>query len=275
MELPGFWTLFSWGALLYAVALSVWNAFVEYGKAAGETGARESPETPLAEGASPASDGPPDGRPNEAVPSDRFTERLVSTGAERPYPEVARLTLTRLGLVGVVPGILVFGALTGGVIERVAWLSPVTSIGVGIALGVALYLLNAVLGLVLRRSGLWHGSDAYVSQLSPTGAREWAVHLGVVLPAVALVEEVWMRGVLVMVVNGATGIPFWALVPFSAVVFGMPHRQQGRSAVLLTALDGAVLGSALVVTESLLLVVVAHYVLNVVVFARVGLRPGG
>ena len=102
--------------------------------------------------------------------------------------------------------------------------------------------------------------------LAPNSRPGWIVLLGGVLPIVAGFEELLFRGVLVGAFATGFGVSPWVLVLASSVLFGLGHGAQGRLGVLVTGSLGFVLGAAFVLTDSLLVVVVAHYLVNALEF---------
>jgi membrane protease YdiL (CAAX protease family) len=180
------------------------------------------------------------------------------------------------------PGVLLANvalsqALLGALVLAGAWLTRVppaalglgadgvaTALGTGIALGAALYALNAV-GTVLFGDRLGDGT-ALRRALTPATGRGWLALLGVVLPVVAGVEELLFRGVLIGALGAGFGLPAPALVAGSSVAFALGHGAQGRAGMVVTGALGAVLGAAFALTGSLLAVVVAHYLVNALEF---------
>lgn len=254
------------------ILVSAWSAFIQYGRAAGGTptaepaGAGAEATAEETHGAGTTADRV---APNTAVPDDRLSRSLPAAGQKRSYRAVIRDRLRQ------------DAALTFGAGMCLLWYGPAASVGpagglpafgwpqavaAGVALGLGLKAGLVVLTRALAARGLYHGTTALVERMRPTTASEVGLHFLVVLPAIAVGEELWFRGVLVAVAHGALGLPLWLMVPFSAVVFGMPHREQGRTAVLTTGIVGLVLGGGLVATGSLLLVVAAHYTLNATTF---------
>jgi len=90
--------------------------------------------------------------------------------------------------------------------------------------------------------------------------------LFVSLPVVAGFEELLFRGVLVGALSAGFDASPWLLAVASSVVFGASHTAQGWTGVLATTLLGLVLAAVYVTTGSLLVVFVAHYVVNAVEF---------
>ncbi|ELY36973.1 abortive infection protein [Halalkalicoccus jeotgali B3] len=102
--------------------------------------------------------------------------------------------------------------------------------------------------------------------LAPGSAGGWVVLLGVVLPVIAVFEEFLFRGVLIGVVWAGYGVSPWLLAVPSSVLFAAGHSAQGITGVLVTGLLGLALAVAFVLTESLLAVVLAHYLVNALEF---------
>ena len=91
------------------------------------------------------------------------------------------------------------------------------------------------------------------------------------LPVIAAFEELLFRAALVGGFAAGFGVSPWPLAVLSSAAFAAGHGAQGRLGVAVTGLLGFVLAAAFVLTESLLVVVVAHYVVNAVEF---GLAEG-
>ncbi|WP_323674946.1 CPBP family intramembrane glutamic endopeptidase [Halorubellus sp. PRR65] len=138
-------------------------------------------------------------------------------------------------------------------------------VAVGAALGVGLYAANEVGGSLADAAGLGQ-SEELRELLAPTSRRGWVVLLGGVLPIVAAFEELLFRGVLVGALATGFGVSPWLLVLVSSVLFGLGHGAQGRLGVLVTGTLGVVLAAAFVLSGSLVVVVVAHYLVNALEF---------
>ena len=180
------------------------------------------------------------------------------------------------------PALLVNAALSqalfGAVLAVAAWwtgiplaalgLVPVATprfLGVGIALGLALWLANELAGRVGTRFG-FEGGEELRALLAPETPGEWVLLLAGVLPVVALVEEFLFRAALVGALGAGFGVDPWLLVVGSSVAFALGHGAQGRAGMLVTGALGLVFGAAFVLTGSLLVVVVAHYLVNTLEF---------
>lgn len=172
-----------------------------------------------------------------------------------------------------VPAVAIGLASPGTVLPSVAttslgW-SP-TAIVLGIALGAALYVFNQVGAAIGNRVGV-DSSTALREALAPASATGWVGLLGVALPVVAVFEELLFRGVLIggfaiASIELGMAVTPWLLVVGSAVAFALGHGAQGRGGIVVTGTLGAVLGAAFVLSWSLPLVIVAHYVVNALEF---------
>jgi membrane protease YdiL (CAAX protease family) len=139
------------------------------------------------------------------------------------------------------------------------------SLAIGVGLGLALYAANEAGAAAGARFGLGEG-DRLRGALAPDSAVGWAALLFVVLPVIAGFEELLFRGALVGVLAAGYDVSPWALALLSSVAFGFGHGAQGRIGVLVTGALGFVLAAAFVATGSLLVVVVAHYLVNALEF---------
>lgn len=135
----------------------------------------------------------------------------------------------------------------------------------GVGFGLALSLANAAAGMVAR--GLGHAPSRALRELMvPDSAGGWVLLLGVILPLVALFEEVLFRGVLVGALTTGFAVSPWLLAVVSSVAFALGHGAQGRAGIAVTGLLGFVLAAGFIATGSLLVVVVAHYLVNALEF---------
>lgn len=144
-------------------------------------------------------------------------------------------------------------------------IGPGTGIIIGVGLGGVLYLANALIAANLDVVGIEY-SEALRETLAPDGSVGWVLLLGGVLPIVALFEELLFRAALIGAIVTGYGVSPWLLVVLTSVAFALGHGIQGPGGILVTGLLGAVLAVAFVLTWSLLLVIVAHYVINALEF---------
>ena len=155
-------------------------------------------------------------------------------------------------------------------------LSIASQVTIGMLLGLGLYVLNAGSVFVLDRLGIGY-SDDLRGALAPNGIVGWVVLLLLVLPVIAISEEVIFRAAMIGAVAAGFGVSPLILVIVSSVAFAVGHGIQGAGGILVTGVLGAVLGAAFVLSGSLLLVVAAHYIVNVlefVVHEGIGIKSG-
>lgn len=143
----------------------------------------------------------------------------------------------------------------------VAW-----SVLAGVVLGLGLSVLNLGLQRLLDVLSITY-DDSLRRLLTPRSGSEWVLLLVVVLPVVAGFEELLFRGALIGGVEVATGAPLWLLAVVSSVIFAAGHGLQGPGGLLAAGVLGLVLAGGFVATGSLIVVIVAHYVVNTVEFA--------
>lgn len=165
----------------------------------------------------------------------------------------------------------------GAILLASGWLAsvPASSLGlawsielaaVGVAAGAVFAAGNEVLQWTLDALDVGY-DDSLRSALTPTSPSEWLLLVFVALPVVAGFEELLFRGVLIGALSTGFAVSPWVLAVASSAAFGASHTAQGVVGVLAATLLGLVLAAAYVETGSLLVVFVAHYVVNVVEFA--------
>lgn len=194
-------------------------------------------------------------------------------GAIDPEPTLGRSTrelyLDAAAAQLLLGGLLVVGLALARVDPGALGLGPVgtSTVALGVGLGVGLGVANAFLQTSVDRLGISY-DDRFRRLLSPRTTGEWGLLLGVVLPIVAVYEELLFRGVLVGAAAGALSVSPWPLVGVSAAAFAVGHGLQGGIGLLAAGILGLALGGAFVVTDSLFVVIAAHYVINVLEFLR-------
>jgi membrane protease YdiL (CAAX protease family) len=182
-------------------------------------------------------------------------------------------TAALLGNVAITQGL--FGAvLLGG---AVAFAIPAWAFGLGsdaltgrallwgVALGAGLWMASEAGASLVDAAGIEH-DERLRGMLAPDTLGGWVVLLGVVLPIIAGVEELFFRAAAIGVVAAGLDTSPWAMVVVSSAAFGFGHGAQGRAGVVVTGVLGLVLGAAFVLTGSLVTVVVAHYLVNALEF---------
>lgn len=139
------------------------------------------------------------------------------------------------------------------------------TVALGVGLGLALAVANEASARVAERLG-FERDERLRALLAPESAVGWAGLLLVVLPLVAAAEELLFRAVLVGGLAAGFGLSPWGLAVVSSAAFGLGHGLQGEAGVVVTTALGFVLAAAYVLTGSLAVVVVAHYLVNALEF---------
>ncbi|WP_284010223.1 CPBP family intramembrane glutamic endopeptidase [Haloarcula pelagica] len=135
------------------------------------------------------------------------------------------------------------------------------AVAVGVAAGVGFWLGNEAAASLA--AGFDMAFDESVRELlAPDSLTGWVVLLGVILPTIAVVEELLFRAAAIGVPVAGLGAPAWAMALVSSVAFALGHGAQGRVGIVVTGTLGLGLAGLFVVTDSLLAVVVAHYLVN-------------
>lgn len=176
-----------------------------------------------------------------------------------------------LGNVLATQGLLLVALLAAAWVATVPpaalGVGPVTAgdVTAGVALGIVLAGGNEASARLADRVGLDH-DERLRSLLAPDSPAGWLALLLVVLPLVAAAEELLFRGALVGGLAAGFGLPVWGLVVASSVLFGLGHGLQGQAGIVVTAGLGLALAAAFVLIGSLTVVVIAHYLVNVIEF---------
>lgn len=214
------------------------------------------------------------------------TRRSPVESTLEPGPELSTLALlANVGFShGLFAGILLVGIwLTGVPAETlgVEFGDPLSTgwlaVGVGVAVGLAISFANTM------AAGLVDVFDTDPSEelrelLAPETVKGWVVLLVVVLPLIAGFEELLFRAALIGAFSVGFELSPWLLAVLSSVAFAAGHGAQGGLGVVVTGLLGFALAVAFILTNSLLVVVVAHYVVNAVEFVVIeglGWEPFG
>lgn len=136
-----------------------------------------------------------------------------------------------------------------------------TGLLVGTVVGVVLYLANEIGAALAERFGI-DRSEELREMLAPDSAAGWLVLLAVVLPIIAIFEESLFRAALIGATSAGFGVDPWLLAVLSSVLFAVGHGIQGPAGIAVTGMLGFVLAAVFIFTGSVLVVVVAHYVVN-------------
>jgi membrane protease YdiL (CAAX protease family) len=178
---------------------------------------------------------------------------------------LANVALTQGLFGGTVAGAAVYFGVPGRALGLGADAIGVDALGVGVAVGVVLWIATEAVGSVADAAGVGY-DETLRGLLAPGSLGGWTLLLGGILPAVAVVEELVFRGAAIGAVVAGFGTPAWAIVAVSSLAFGAAHGAQGRVGMALATALGLALAAAFVATDSLLVVIVAHYVVNAAEF---------
>lgn len=203
--------------------------------------------------------------------SQEETANHTDTSTARPESFSIGLLLANVALSqGVFLLILLGGAWYAQIPLAALGVTAVTTDGlsmlvVGIVLGIALYLVNELGTLGAEAVGI-ETPDELRESLAPDSPLGWVVLLCLVLPIIAVFEEFLFRAALVGALSVGFSISPWALAILSSIAFALGHGAQGTVGMVATGGLGLVLAAAFVMTGSLLVVVVAHYLVNALEF---------
>lgn len=231
-------------------------------------------ETPSPEEQSPAASETPS--PEGQSPTE------TRSGGDEPSGEAetqaAEVELTSTVLLANVASTQ---ALFAGVVLVAAWYfsipaaafevsgEPLSSgapgVAVGLGFGLVLWLANELSTTVADAVGAAY-DESVRGLLAPESSRGWVGLLVVVLPLIAVAEELLFRAALVGVPAAGFGVSPWLLAVVASLAFALGHGAQGRVGIVVTGMLGLVLAAGYILTESLLVVVVAHYVINAMEF---------
>ncbi|WP_336336861.1 CPBP family intramembrane glutamic endopeptidase [Haloarcula brevis] len=197
-----------------------------------------------------------------AAERERLTERLapadVSTGAL-----LANVAFTQ-GLFGVllVAGAFYFEIPAGAFgVTADALSTGLPAVAVGVGAGIGFWLGNEAAAALADGFGVTF-DESLRELLAPDSAGGWVVLLGVVLPVIAVVEELLFRAAAIGVPVAGLGAPAAGMAVVASVAFALGHGAQGRAGIVVTGTLGLALAGLFVLTDSLLAVVVAHYLVN-------------
>jgi membrane protease YdiL (CAAX protease family) len=143
--------------------------------------------------------------------------------------------------------------------------SGTLALAVGIGFGVLLWTANELSATAADAVGAGY-DESLREMLAPDSVPGWLLLLGVILPIIAVVEELLFRAALIGVPAAGFGIHPLALAIFSSAMFALGHGAQGRVGIVVTGALGFVLAGGYVLTGSLMVVVIAHYLVNALEF---------
>ncbi|CCC39166.1 CPBP family intramembrane glutamic endopeptidase [Haloquadratum walsbyi] len=186
---------------------------------------------------------------------------------------------TRLSTIALLANVTISQGLFAMLLISGAWIAriPVSAFGVGmgptkalilalgVGTGVILYIGNEVGSGLGAHFGVDNG-ETLRSALAPETSRGWVVLLFVVLPIIAGFEELLFRGALIGVIATGYNVSPWILAVVSSLAFALGHGAQGRIGIAVTGVFGFVLAAVFVLSNSLLIVIIAHYIVNALEF---------
>ncbi len=135
----------------------------------------------------------------------------------------------------------------------------------GTVFGLVLYVANELSAAAATRFGFEH-DEQLRELLAPESKRGWLALLVIVLPIIAVFEELLFRAALIGVISAGFGVSPWLLAVVSSVAFALGHGMQGSVGIIVTGALGFVLAGIFILTGSFLVVVVAHYLINALEF---------
>jgi len=141
----------------------------------------------------------------------------------------------------------------------------VSTVIFGILFGTILWVGNELSTVLADAVGAAY-NESVREMLAPDSPGGWVVLFGVVLPIIAIAEELLFRAALIGVPAAGFGVSPWILAVISSFAFALGHGAQGTVGIIVTGVLGFVLAAGYIISGSLLLVVVAHYVVNALEF---------
>ncbi len=138
--------------------------------------------------------------------------------------------------------------------------SPALDVVIGAAIGLAVqFSVNLASTLAIKIFGKSIYSPQVMKSVVPKNQREWFLIILPLLLAV-VIEELIFRGMLIggfsLVVNP------WVMAVASSIIFGIMHSPQGILGIVLTALVGFIFAATFIVSNSLVIVISAHFIIN-------------
>ncbi|MEY7851485.1 CPBP family glutamic-type intramembrane protease [Natrarchaeobius sp. A-rgal3] len=204
---------------------------------------------------------------------DRYEPRARTPAADGVDPAslstgalLANVALSQ-GLFALVllGAVLYTGIPAGALGVEFSWSYVEQGVLLGTVAGIVLYVANELGASFATRFGFDH-DEQLRELLAPESTQGWLVLLVVVLPIIAVFEELLFRAALIGVVSAGFGVSPWLLAVLSSVAFAVGHGVQGSVGIIVTGLLGFVLATVFIVTGSFLVVVVAHYLINALEF---------
>ncbi|SIR96348.1 CPBP family glutamic-type intramembrane protease [Natronorubrum thiooxidans] len=219
------------------------------------------PESNADETVSSAATGPEPGVSDTQRQPANADPRSLSTGEL-----LANVALSQGLFALVLLGAVIYTAVPAdalGIDFSVAYLER--GLVLGTAFGIVLYVANEIGAAAATRFGFDH-DEQLRELLAPDSKRGWLALLVVVLPVIAVFEELLFRAALIGVLSTGFGVSPWLLAVGSSIAFALGHGMQGSVGIVVTGALGFVLAGIFILTGSFLVVVVAHYLINALEF---------
>ncbi len=167
--------------------------------------------------------------------------------------------VARLGLIAVSVGL---GFLSGVGPETLGWIpeDPIGDSVLGVVVGVAVSLILFFPSQWVRRRQPQLYSDVVMRSIRPRSRNQWPWVILALIP-VAVLEELLFRSLLLGGFSPYVNVLFFAIA--ASMFFGLLHLPQGEWGVVAVTLVGLAFSALFLWRGSLLLVVVAHWVANI------------
>jgi len=209
------------------------------------------------------------GQVNRTDDGDHFDSGNDVEGAPTPIDSLSTgaLLLNVAFSQGVFGGLVLIGAWYTEVPLAALGVSEVgvSTLVLGVGAGTALYAGNELAAAGANALGFTPPENLRET-LAPDSAAGWVLLLVVILPAIASVEELLFRAALIGALSAGFAVSPWALAVVSSIAFALGHGAQGSLGMVVTGSLGFLLAAIFVLTGSLLVVVVAHYLVNALEF---------
>lgn len=211
--------------------------------------------------------GPDGGSPGGAAVPERVDDAGSTSGDPRLEPTSTVLLANVASTQALFAGVVLAAAWYFSIPPSAFGATPVTPLdaGVGVGFGLVLWLANELSTTVANTAGVAH-DETVRGLLAPGSTRGWVGLLVVVLPLIAFAEELLFRAALLGVPAAGFDVSPWPLAVVASLAFALGHGAQGRVGVVVTGFLGLALAGGYVLTGSLLVVVLAHYVINAMEF---------
>ncbi len=229
------------------------------------TSVDKTPRTAVSTAEAPpeSTDLAPVGRPAPETPVQSQPQEIELT----PAMVIANVAVTQGLIAGIVLAAGWYFAIPAEAFGVTAdpFSTGLPAVGIGVAFGVLLWIGNEISTTIADAVGAAY-DEGVRELLAPESPGGWLLLFGGVLPIIAISEELLFRAALIGVPAASFGLSPWLLAVLSSLAFALGHGAQGRVGVVVTGLLGFVLAAGYVLSGSLLLVVVAHYVVNAAEF---------